>query len=154
MDTKDWYANLVFNGVSPDDLLSKSQGSKQVLSNGNVLVNWGSEGAITEFKNERPIFNAFVDSQQLCRNYRGFKSNWIGKPNEKIAVMGEYTNDGSTDIYVSWNGDTETNKWKFYSVENNWRKPKNWVLVLQTIWNKVFKSLGGRLRLWRRSFII
>jgi hypothetical protein len=122
VDTKDWYAKLIFNGVSPDNLLSKSQGSTQVLSNGNVLVNWGSEGAITEFKDERPIFNAFVDSGELglhAENYRAFKSNWTGKPNEKIAVLGEYTNDGSTNIYVSWNGDTETKKWKFYSVEHN-----------------------------------
>lgn len=122
VDTKDWYAKLIFNGVSPGNLLSKSQGSTQVLSNGNVLVNWGSEGAITEFKDERPIFNAFVDSGELglhAENYRAFKSNWTGKPNEKIAVLGEYTNDGSTNIYVSWNGDTETKKWKFYSVEHN-----------------------------------
>lgn len=122
VDTKNWHAKLVFNGISPDKLLSKSQGSTQVLPNGNVLVNWGSEGAITEFKDEKPIFNAFVDSGQLgihAENYRAFKSNWTGKPNEKIALLGEYTDEESTNIYVSWNGDTETKKWKFYSIEDN-----------------------------------
>lgn len=122
VDTKNWYAKLVFNGISPDNLLSKSQGSTQVLPNGNVFVNWGSEGAITEFKDEKPIFNAYVDSGKLgihAENYRALKSNWTGKPNEKIALLGEYTDDGSTNIYVSWNGDTETSKWKFYPIEDD-----------------------------------
>ncbi|CUM53134.1 uncharacterized protein AC631_05550 [Debaryomyces fabryi] len=125
VDTKNWNAKLLFNGISPDKLLSKSQGSTQVLANGNVLVNWGSEGAITEFKDEKPIFNAFVDSGELgvhAENYRAFKYNWTGKPNEKIALLSEFTKDGSTNIYVSWNGDTETKKWKFYSVERNGSK--------------------------------
>lgn len=125
VDTKNWNAKLLFNGISPDNLLTKSQGSTQVLANGNVLVNWGSEGAITEFKDEKPIFNAFVDSGELgvhAENYRAFKYNWTGKPNERIALLSEFTKDGSINIYVSWNGDTETKKWKFYSVERNGSK--------------------------------
>lgn len=125
VDTKHWNAKLLFNGISPDNLLSKSQGSTDVLPNGNVLVNWGSEGAITEFKGEKPIFNAFVDSGELgvhAENYRAFKSNWTGRPNEKIALLSEFTNDRSTNIFVSWNGDTETKKWKFYSVARNGSK--------------------------------
>ena len=50
LDTNSWTAELVAAYFPPDDLRSKSQGSTQVLPGGNVLVNWGSEGALTEFR--------------------------------------------------------------------------------------------------------
>lgn len=122
VDTTTWTAKLLFNGIPPDGLLSKSQGSTQVLPNGNVLVNWGSEGAVTEFdSDEKPIFHAYVDSGELgymAENYRAFKYNWTGIPNENIAIYSELEDD-STTIYVSWNGDTQTKSWKFYSVEGD-----------------------------------
>lgn len=119
VDTDTWEAKLLFNGVPPDQLLAKSQGSTQVLDDGNVLVNWGSEGAVTEFNPDgKAIFHAYLDSGELgdrVENYRAFKFDWHGYPNEEIAVYSE-TSDGETDIYVSWNGDTETKTWKFYDV--------------------------------------
>lgn len=126
VDTDKWVAKLLFNGVSPDGLLAKSQGSTQVLPNGNVLVNWGSEGSVTEFdKNGVAIFNSYVDSGELgvhAENYRAFKFDWSGFPNEDIAVFSEYTEEGNTIVYVSWNGDTETHKWKFYASDDNKEK--------------------------------
>lgn len=120
LDFTTWKAKLLFNGAPPDNLLSKSQGSTQLLPNGNVLVNWGSEGAITEFDaKENPIFHAYVDSGDLgfmAENYRGFKYNWTGIPNEDIALYSEINEDRSTTLYVSWNGDTQTKVWKFYSI--------------------------------------
>lgn len=111
----------------PDGLLSKSQGSTQVLPNGNVLVNWGSEGAITEYRaNGEPIFHFYMDSGSLgegVENYRGFRYNWTGIPHEAPAVVALKDEDaGATSIYVSWNGDTETKKWRFYEVSGNGRR--------------------------------
>ncbi|EGV63938.1 hypothetical protein CANTEDRAFT_93444 [Yamadazyma tenuis ATCC 10573] len=123
VDTSTWTAKLLFNGVPPDGLLSKSQGSTQVLPNGNVLVNWGSEGAVTEFDaNEKPIFHAYMDSGDLgvkVENYRAFKYNWTGIPNEEIALYSEHNEDRTTTLYVSWNGDTQTKTWKFYTIGDN-----------------------------------
>lgn len=120
VDTLHWTARAVFVGVPPDNLLSKSQGSTQVLPDGHVVVGWGSEGALTEYDSEaNPIFHAYVDSGLLgekAQNYRAFKFNWTGFPEEAIAVYSEQILD-STSVYVSWNGDTETRTWKFYSVE-------------------------------------
>lgn len=122
VDTNTWTAKLIFNGVPPDSLLSKSQGSTQLLPNGNVLVNWGSEGAVTEFdSDENPIFHAYVDSGELgymTENYRAFKYNWTGIPNEAIAVYSEFNPDRSTTIFVSWNGDTQTKTWRFYAIDD------------------------------------
>lgn len=124
VDTETWEARIVQAFHPPDNLLSKSQGSTQVLLNGNVLVNWGSEGAMTEFKADgTPIFHTYMDSGALgegVENYRGFRYNWTGFPNEApaiIALKDEET--ASTNIYVSWNGDTRTKTWRFYEIISN-----------------------------------
>ncbi|KAK0739468.1 ASST-domain-containing protein [Apiosordaria backusii] len=122
LDTKKWTAELVRGYYPPEayKLLSKSQGSTQVLPNENVLVNWGSEGAITEYtKDGKPIFHAWMDSGELgvgVENYRGFRFNWTGLPNEEPAVVALIGEDEKTRVYASWNGDTETDTWRFYEV--------------------------------------
>ncbi|OAL34144.1 hypothetical protein AYO20_06599 [Fonsecaea nubica] len=119
VDTETWEARIVQAFHPPDDLLSKSQGSTQLLPNGNVLVNWGSEGAMTEFKADgTPIFHTYMDSGYLglgVENYRGFRYNWTGIPNEAPAIVA-LEDQGATEIYVSWNGDTRTKLWRFYEV--------------------------------------
>ena len=124
VDTETWEATIVQAFEPPDDLLSKSQGSTQVLPNGNVLVNWGSEGAVTEFKSDgTPIFHAYMDSGYLglgVENYRGFRYNWTGIPHEVPAIVA--LEDGDiTNLYVSWNGDTQTKSWRFYEVKGGRR---------------------------------
>ena len=121
VDTKTWEATIVQSFEPPDDLLSKSQGSTQVLPNGNVLVNWGSEGALTEFKSDgTPIFHTYMDSGDLgtgVENYRAFRYNWTGIPHEAPAIVALEDDDrAETNIYVSWNGDTRTHKWRFYEI--------------------------------------
>ena len=119
MNTTSWAADLVGGYFPPDDLRSKSQGSTQVLPGGNVLVGWGSEGAVTEFTSDgTAIFHAYMDSGYLglgVENYRAFKYNWTGLPHEDPAIVA-LENDEGTTIYVSWNGDTETAVWRFYAV--------------------------------------
>ncbi|KAI2832823.1 hypothetical protein CBS133816_1103 [Aspergillus niger] len=119
VNTATWKAFIVQAFQPPDGLLSKSQGGTQLLPNGNVLVNWGSEGALTEFRPDgTPILHAYMDSGFLgegVENYRAFRYNWTGLPNETPAIV-SLQNDEGTALYVSWNGDTETKFWRFYSV--------------------------------------
>ncbi|XXG95786.1 hypothetical protein Hte_002057 [Hypoxylon texense] len=119
LNTTSWEAELVQAFFPPDDLLSKSQGSTQTLPNGNVLVNWGSSGALTEFlPNGTAIFHTYMDSGYLglgVENYRAFRFNWTGIPNEEPALVVLEGEEGIT-AYVSWNGDTETKSWRFYSL--------------------------------------
>jgi hypothetical protein len=117
VNTETWEAKLVAAFHPPDDLLSKSQGSTQVLPGANVLVNWGSSGALTEFSsNGTAIFHTYFDSGRLgegVENYRGFRYNWTGLPNETPSLV-SLKNGNKTSIYVSWNGDTQTKSWVFY----------------------------------------
>lgn len=119
INTATWTAEIVQAFQPPDGLLAKSQGSTQLLPNGNVLVNWGSEGAMTEFQADgTPIFHAYMDSGLLgegVENYRAYRFNWTGFPNEEPAIVAQRTSSG-TAVYVSWNGDTETVTWRFYAV--------------------------------------
>lgn len=119
VNTATWTAKIVSAFQPPDGLLAKSQGSTQLLPNGNALVNWGSEGALTEFRADgTPIFHAYMDSGLLgegVQNYRAFRYNWTGLPTEEPAIVAEKTSSG-TEVFVSWNGDTETAVWRFYAV--------------------------------------
>ncbi|OMP88710.1 hypothetical protein BK809_0005431 [Diplodia seriata] len=124
LNTTAWTAELVHGFYPPPgtDLLSKSQGSTQVLPNGNVVVNWGSEGALTEYLPDgEPIFHTYFDSGALgvgVQNYRGFRYNWTGLPSEDpaLVVLEENGEGDGTKVYVSWNGDTETETWRFFEV--------------------------------------
>lgn len=123
VNTATWKASIVQAFQPPDGLLAKSQGSTQVLSTGGALVNWGSEGAVTEFRSDgTPIFHAYMDSGALgdgVENYRAFKFNWTGLPTEEPSIIAEKTSAG-TAVYVSWNGDTETVVWRFYAVTDRY----------------------------------
>lgn len=121
VDNKEFTAHLLREFLPPDDLLSKSQGSTQVLSDGHVIVNWGSKGAVTEYNSkDEAVFHAYFDSDLLgenVENYRAFKFNWIGEPDEDISLYSEISADGEASIYVSWNGDTKTRKWRFFELD-------------------------------------
>lgn len=123
LDTTSWTADLVAAYFPPDDLRSKSQGSTQVLPDGNVLVGWGSEGAVTEFDRDgTPVFHAYMDSGDLgvgVENYRAFRYNWTGLPSEEPAIVALEGAEGATTVYVSWNGDTETKAWRFFAVTDD-----------------------------------
>jgi len=98
-------------------ILAKSQGSLQTLPNDHALVNWGSEGQITEYDaNGEPVFHAFLDSgilQDKLQNYRAFRYNWTGTSPETPAVVAERKAGSKvTTVFVSWNGDTLTRKWR------------------------------------------
>ena len=122
LNTTSWTAELLQGFYPPDDLRSKSQGSTQLLPNGNVIVNWGSSGALTEYDaNGTVLFHTYFDSDYLglgIENYRGFRYNWTGQPNEDPAIVA-LENEQGTTIYVSWNGDTETHTWRFFAVAGN-----------------------------------
>jgi hypothetical protein len=115
----DGTATAVKTFPAPDDLSARSQGNTQALPNGNIFVNWGQAGAVTEFdsKDGSVLFHAYLDSKpegKLVESYRGFRSNWTGFPFEEADIVALKEEDGKTEVYVSWNGDTETTLWRFY----------------------------------------
>ncbi|CEL07728.1 hypothetical protein ASPCAL10883 [Aspergillus calidoustus] len=107
--------------LPPDGLVADSQGNAQFLDNGNVFVNWGQAGAVTEFSSEGEVlFHAYLDSfpSRDVQSYRGFRAPWVGYSSEEpaVLVLGE-SGDDTLEVYVSWNGDTETRSWWVYLVD-------------------------------------
>ena len=84
-------------------------GSVQRLSNGDVLVDWGSEPEITEYNPDGS--KILVDLSLSYQSYRGFRYPWVGTPTTKPSVAAELTSSG-TKVWASWNGATEVASWR------------------------------------------
>ncbi|KAF1995110.1 hypothetical protein P154DRAFT_612009 [Amniculicola lignicola CBS 123094] len=104
-------AEEVHTYPAPDGLSAHSQGNAQVLPNGNIFVNWGQAGAITEFSEEgKVLFHSYLDSEPYGKNvqsYRGFRFNWTGLASEDVAIVAlrDPENESEATVYVSRNGD-------------------------------------------------
>lgn len=97
---------------NPLPISSQSQGSVQVLDNGNVLVGYGYNAAYTEFAPDGEVLcevhfgsESSFDTGQVM-SYRVFKQDWVGLPltNPDVALS-------DTHASVSWNGATEVKTW-------------------------------------------
>lgn len=124
-----WSATLQRALPNPEHILATSQGNVQTLPNGNIFVNWGQAGMVTEYRanDSEAIFHAHLDSGAIgtgVQSYRGFRFNWRGFPHEPPAIVALHSKSQSLvssstiTVYVSWNGDTETASWRFFAVAN------------------------------------
>ncbi len=91
-------------------ILAGSQGSVQLLDNGNVFVGWGEVPRVSEFDHAGHIvFDAELGRQ--CESYRAFRLPWTGRPADTpaIAIAGR---GSDLRVYASWNGATEVRSWQ------------------------------------------
>jgi hypothetical protein len=102
-------ASLVCQYTHPR-ILAGSQGSMQVLGNGNVFVGWGEVPRVSEFHHSgRLVFDALLGKDY--QSYRAFRLPWTGLPAQApaIALSGDA---GDLTVYASWNGATEVQSWQ------------------------------------------
>ncbi len=90
----------------PKKLTSGTQGSVQLLPNGNHFVEWGSQGYFSEFDAKgKMLYDGRIARGQ--DSYRGYRHEWVGTPSTKPdAVVVK------SSAYGSWNGATEVAEWK------------------------------------------
>ncbi|TQS33458.1 hypothetical protein Golomagni_06197 [Golovinomyces magnicellulatus] len=127
IDHETHHANLVKEFIPPNkSILTKHQGSTQSLPNGNVLINWGSEGQITEYTSNGTItLHAHLDSGELAnnvQNYRAFRYHWTGTSSETPALVAHKIGN-VVKAFVSWNGDTRVKSWRFTWKETGGNQP-------------------------------
>lgn len=113
-------AQLLQEYHHPSGLASVSQGSVQVLDNGNVFIGWGRNPSFTEhtpdgtcvFDVQFSPWRIWPERDQGLDNYRAFKLDWVGMPywNPDIAAK-RSEEHGDVDVWVSWNGATEVDQW-------------------------------------------
>ncbi len=109
LDEQAFSATLVRQYTHPK-ILSGSQGSMQLLGNGNVFVGWGEAPHVSEFDySGRMLFDAVLGAKY--QSYRAFRLPWTGLPAEAPAIAA--TRAGrETTVYASWNGATEVRTWQ------------------------------------------
>jgi len=110
----DMSVNLKQDYISPEGISSVSQGSVQVLSNNNIFMGYGSNGAFIEYTSDgEAIWDVQfgIIGNSSVQSYRAYKQNWQGFPhwNPSIAAAGNATDN--TTVYMSWNGATEIKQW-------------------------------------------
>ena len=87
-------------------VLAGSQGSTEVLPNGNVFEGWGQVPYFSEYtSDERLVFDGHFHGQD--ESYRAYRMPWVGRPTHGPAL----TVSGST-LYGSWNGETGIARWQ------------------------------------------
>ncbi|NEE14182.1 hypothetical protein G3M58_47950 [Streptomyces sp. SID7499] len=111
VDTEARTARVDRSYTSPDGLLSTSQGSMQLLPNGNVLVGWGSHGYYTEYADSGEVLMNASFKDPLVNSYRALRFPWHGRPTDSPAVAGRAGAHGMT-VHASWNGATEVASWR------------------------------------------
>ena len=90
-------------------VLAGSQGSVQLLPNGDVFVGWGAEPYYTEYRADGTVV---LDAEfAKGESYRALRFPWTGNPGEEPAVAAERRH-GRITLYASWNGSTETVSWE------------------------------------------
>jgi hypothetical protein len=100
--------------TSPKKILATSQGNAQLLSNGNVLVGWGSAPFVSEFSGDGGLLmNA--DFPPECESYRAFRFSWSGHPTGAPALAVGQRSSNRITLYASWNGATEVTAWEVLS---------------------------------------
>ncbi|WP_164700000.1 arylsulfotransferase family protein [Modestobacter sp. KNN46-3] len=105
-------ATMVTEYLPPDpDRLAGSQGSLEVLPNGNVFIGWGSRPYYSEFDADGTLlWDAALGSGD---NYRAYRAEWSATPADPPDAVLE---DGA--VYVSWNGATEVASWRLVAGED------------------------------------
>ncbi len=112
LDEEAMTAKLVREYTHPEKVLAATQGSMQVLPNGNVFIGWGSEPFLSEFSSEGELlFNANFPVEG--ESYRAFRFPWTGRPQDEPAVVVEAgPGEDEVTLYASWNGATEVAEWE------------------------------------------
>ncbi len=112
VDLTDHTVTLARSLLSPDDLLSTSQGSVQLLPNGDTLVGYGNQPYVTEFnRNGAVVFNARFDGPGED-SYRAYRFSWKGFPRGRPSLAVRSAGPGRWTGYASWNGATQIARWQ------------------------------------------
>ncbi|MGH8980480.1 MAG: arylsulfotransferase family protein [Acidimicrobiales bacterium] len=111
LDTKKHSVALVHRYTHGSDFDAAFTGSTQLLSNGDVLVGWGSQPYFSEFtKGGKMLLDAELPGKDL--SYRALLTNtWVGKPDGRPTGAARKAH-GKDTVYASWNGATQVAAWR------------------------------------------
>ncbi|KAJ5086214.1 hypothetical protein N7532_010985 [Penicillium argentinense] len=111
----------------PDGDLTRLRGNAQVLPDKNMFVCWSQGGYISEFTEDGELVMSARFTSPRFSNYRAYKFEFTGRPTippDMVAAV-HATDDTNlvTTIWVSWNGATEVDVWRFYARRSQFDEP-------------------------------
>ncbi|KAM0792815.1 hypothetical protein ACM66B_002581 [Microbotryomycetes sp. NB124-2] len=91
--------------------VAPSEGSMQILSNGNVVVGWGIVPYYSEFLPNGTLIHdvQLGTDDSSMHSYRASKHRWVGRPQTLPSFVLDQVRDDRA--HVSWNGATEVAAW-------------------------------------------
>jgi Arylsulfotransferase (ASST) len=115
VSTKKHKVTLLHQYLHSPSTLASTQGSVQLLSNGNVFVGWGSKPYFSEYSAQgKQLFDGSFRSP--VASYRAYRFNWVGKPLQPPAIaVTQSSTAGQDNVYASWNGATKVASWQVLS---------------------------------------
>ena len=96
---------------SPDGrgLYAWAMGSVRAQRAGNLLINWGTTGNVTEVA---PDGSVVFGLRLQYYSYRAVRSRWQGLPTGRPAIVARRAGRRSVRVWASWNGATEIRWWQ------------------------------------------
>ncbi|HUA05624.1 MAG TPA: arylsulfotransferase family protein [Solirubrobacteraceae bacterium] len=92
-------------------LKTNFEGGAQVLPDGDLFVGWGQQPYFTEFNSAgQEVFDARFTSN--TSSYRAYKLPWSADPGGTPIMTLAPNNDGTTELWTSWNGATAIASWR------------------------------------------
>jgi hypothetical protein len=96
-------------------VISRSQGSFQLLANGDYFAGWGDQPEYTEFAADGSVL---LDVRlpgggkaPIVNSYRARKYPWSGHAAGVPAAAAQRASGGQMTVYASWNGATDVASW-------------------------------------------
>ncbi|KAF1353336.1 ASST-domain-containing protein, partial [Delphinella strobiligena] len=114
LDYTNMSATLEQAYLSPEHILSASQGSVQPLPNNNVFMGYGNNAAFTEYTHDGTVLwdvQFGIIGNASVQSYRAYKQDWTGNPRTNPSIAGSGNGTDNSTIYMSWNGATEISTW-------------------------------------------
>ena len=91
-------------------LLAGSQGSVQLLQNGDVFVGWGADPYFTQYHADGAVvLDAHIEKGT---SYRATRALWHATAPGRPALAVQRDGGASVACYVSWNGATDVAAWR------------------------------------------
>jgi hypothetical protein len=118
LNTANNTASLIQQFTHTPSLRTNFEGSTQLLPNGDVFVGWGQQPYFSEFNSKgQQIFDARFTSN--TSSYRAYRMPWTGQPNTPPSIAAAPNNDGTTEVWASWNGATTVSAWRLLAGQSS-----------------------------------
>ena len=143
LEKKTMKATLKAKYDQPRGGYAQRRGNMQVMEGGNVFMAWSERALQSEHAEDGTLLMEAIFAVDWFGSYRNYKFPYVGRPNttpdvKALAYMQneERENSPVTNVYVSWNGDTEVKTWTLYGSEDD----KNNLDEIESVERKGFET--------------